>query len=60
VDFCKVSALIYQHSITPLSLPCRLIIPDKDLQNTDTLTPAQKYLFENDAACNILYLYSGK
>lgn len=26
--FTSLSALVYQHSITPLALPCRLIIPD--------------------------------
>lgn len=27
--FSSLSALVYQHSITPLALPCRLIIPDR-------------------------------
>lgn len=26
--FTSLSALVYQHSITPLALPCRLIIPE--------------------------------
>lgn len=59
--FSSLSALIYQHSNTPLSLPCRLIIPEQDLQNhNDQLTPVQKQLFEQGAACNVLYLYSGE
>jgi tensin len=58
--FSSLSALIYQHSITPLSLPCRLIIPDRDLENNETLSPLQKQLFEQGAACNVLYLYSAE
>jgi tensin len=27
--FSSLSALVYQHSITSLALPCRLIIPDR-------------------------------
>ena len=27
--FSSLSALIYQHSVTPLALPCRLLIPDR-------------------------------
>lgn len=27
--FTSLSALVYQHSITPLALPCRLLIPDR-------------------------------
>lgn len=27
--FTSLSALVYQHSITPLALPCKLIIPDR-------------------------------
>lgn len=58
--FSSLSALIYQHSISPLSLPCRLIIPEFDLQNSDNnLSPIQKQLFEQGAACNVLYLYTG-
>uniref|UniRef100_T1JS71 SH2 domain-containing protein n=1 Tax=Tetranychus urticae TaxID=32264 RepID=T1JS71_TETUR len=29
--FASLSALVYQHSITPLALSCKLIIPDSDL-----------------------------
>ncbi|OCT74304.1 hypothetical protein XELAEV_18033265mg [Xenopus laevis] len=28
--FGSLTALVYQHSITPLVLPCKLLIPDKD------------------------------
>lgn len=27
--FSSLSALVYQHSVTPLALPCRLMIPDR-------------------------------
>lgn len=55
--FSSLSALIYQHSVTPLALPCRLIIPDRDLQR-DFQSPAQQQLMLQGAACNVLYLFS--
>uniref|UniRef100_A0A1Q3FZ99 Putative focal adhesion protein tensin n=1 Tax=Culex tarsalis TaxID=7177 RepID=A0A1Q3FZ99_CULTA len=56
--FTSLSALVYQHSITPLALPCRLIIPDSDLQQTDFQSPAQQQLLTQGAACNVLYLFT--
>ncbi|XP_049277652.1 tensin-2 isoform X12 [Anopheles funestus] len=56
--FTSLSALVYQHSITPLALPCRLIIPDMDLQQMDNQTPAQQQLLQQGAACNVLYLFT--
>ncbi|EAT45881.1 AAEL002862-PA [Aedes aegypti] len=56
--FTSLSALVYQHSITPLVLPCRLIIPDTDLQQTDFHSPAQQQLLMQGAACNVLYLFT--
>uniref|UniRef100_A0A182QUR2 SH2 domain-containing protein n=1 Tax=Anopheles farauti TaxID=69004 RepID=A0A182QUR2_9DIPT len=56
--FTSLSALVYQHSITPLALPCRLIIPDMDLQQMDQQTPAQQQLLQQGAACNVLYLFT--
>uniref|UniRef100_A0A8D8AMD5 Tensin-1 n=1 Tax=Culex pipiens TaxID=7175 RepID=A0A8D8AMD5_CULPI len=56
--FTSLSALVYQHSITPLALPCRLIIPDMDLQQTDFQSPAQQQLLTQGAACNVLYLFT--
>jgi tensin len=29
--FGSLAALVYQHSLTPLALPCKLILPDRDL-----------------------------
>lgn len=28
--FGSLAALVYQHSITPLALPCKLLLPDFD------------------------------
>uniref|UniRef100_A0A3Q2XTK1 SH2 domain-containing protein n=1 Tax=Hippocampus comes TaxID=109280 RepID=A0A3Q2XTK1_HIPCM len=58
--FGSLSALVYQHSITPISLPCALRIPERDLQElrsvTNTSTAAD--LLKQGAACNVLYLNS--
>ncbi|KAM3620946.1 uncharacterized protein V6R79_003955 [Siganus canaliculatus] len=62
--FGSLSALVYQHSITPISLPCALRIPEKDLVGelqemqsaTNTSTAAE--LLKQGAACNVLYLNS--
>uniref|UniRef100_A0A674MPE0 Tensin 2b n=1 Tax=Takifugu rubripes TaxID=31033 RepID=A0A674MPE0_TAKRU len=62
--FGSLSALVYQHSITPISLPCALRIPEKDLvgelqeikSTTSTSTAAD--LLKQGAACNVLYLNS--
>ncbi|XP_022058641.2 tensin-2-like isoform X1 [Acanthochromis polyacanthus] len=62
--FGSLSALVYQHSITPISLPCALRIPEKDLvgelqemqSGTNTSTAAD--LLKQGAACNVLYLNS--
>uniref|UniRef100_A0AAG5CSM5 SH2 domain-containing protein n=1 Tax=Anopheles atroparvus TaxID=41427 RepID=A0AAG5CSM5_ANOAO len=56
--FTSLSALVYQHSITPLALPCRLLIPDMDLQHMEHQTPAQQQLLQQGAACNVLYLFT--
>ncbi|XP_058129052.1 tensin-1 [Anopheles ziemanni] len=56
--FTSLSALVYQHSITPLALPCRLLIPDMDLQQMEHQTPAQQQLLQQGAACNVLYLFT--
>ncbi|XP_017278380.1 tensin-2 isoform X2 [Kryptolebias marmoratus] len=62
--FGSLSALVYQHSITPISLPCALRIPEKDLvgelqethSSTNTSTAAE--LLKQGAACNVFYLNS--
>uniref|UniRef100_A0A8C2IND4 Tensin 2a n=1 Tax=Cyprinus carpio TaxID=7962 RepID=A0A8C2IND4_CYPCA len=62
--FGSLSALVYQHSITPISLPCDLRIPDKDLigefvevQPVSNMSTAAD-LLKQGAACNVLYLNS--
>ncbi|XP_057192896.1 tensin-1 isoform X10 [Triplophysa rosa] len=69
--FGCLSALVYQHSITPLALPCKLMIPTTDPleESPETATPAnpaaemlkqgagQKSSTEAHA-CNVLYLNS--
>lgn len=56
--FSSLSALIYQHSVTPLALPSRLVLPERDIQQRDYQTPAQQQLVSQGAACNVLYLFS--
>lgn len=62
--FGSLSALVYQHSITPISLPCPLRIPEKDLvgelqeMQTATNTSTAADLLKQGAACNVLYLNS--
>ncbi|XP_042348396.1 tensin-2 isoform X1 [Plectropomus leopardus] len=62
--FGSLSALVYQHSITPISLPCSLKIPEKDLigevpevQPVNNISTAAD-LLKQGAACNVLYLNS--
>lgn len=57
--FTSLSALVYQHSITPLALPCKLIIPDRDIQQSiEYHSPAQHQLMTQGAACNVLFLFT--
>lgn len=56
--FSSLSALVYQHSITPLALPCKLLIPDHDMQAVEFHSPAQQQLMTQGAACNVLYLFT--
>uniref|UniRef100_A0A8C1EML4 Tensin 2a n=1 Tax=Cyprinus carpio carpio TaxID=630221 RepID=A0A8C1EML4_CYPCA len=64
--FGSLSALVYQHSITPISLPCALRIPEKDLigefvevQPVSNMSTAAD-LLKLGAACNVLYLNSAE
>ncbi|CAB1330219.1 unnamed protein product, partial [Coregonus sp. 'balchen'] len=63
--FGSLSALVYQHSITPISLPCSLRIPEKDpigemqeLQSTSSNMSTASDLLKQGAACNVFYLNS--
>ncbi|KAL1020772.1 hypothetical protein UPYG_G00004470 [Umbra pygmaea] len=63
--FGSLSALVYQHAITPISLPCALHIPQKDpvgemqeQQSTSGNMSTAADLLKQGAACNVLYLNS--
>lgn len=56
--FSSLSALVYQHSITPIALPCRLLIPKIDLIPGNTTDNTSQILRTQGAACNVLYLGS--
>ncbi|XP_063815862.1 tensin-4 [Pseudophryne corroboree] len=59
--FGSLSALVYQHTITPLSLPCKLLIPDKahsDCDSSPDSFPDAVSELKSSAACNVLYLNS--
>lgn len=56
--FSSLSALIYQHSITNMALPCRLVLPEKDLSALETPTNPAQMLLTHGAACNVLYLFT--
>ncbi|XP_045906358.1 tensin-3-like isoform X1 [Micropterus dolomieu] len=62
--FGSLTALVCQHSITPLALPCKLILPDKDPVEELNDSPAQTAtnsaaeLLKQGAACNVWYLGS--
>ncbi|OCT62050.1 tensin-4 [Xenopus laevis] len=60
--FGSLSALVYQHSITPLSLPCKLVISDKDQSEGDSSPDSPQVPTLSDlktsSSCNVLYLNS--
>ncbi|XP_012694958.2 tensin-3 isoform X2 [Clupea harengus] len=62
--FGSLTALVCQHSITPLALPCKLIIPDSDLLEglceslPETATNSAAELLKQGAACNVWFLGS--
>ncbi|NWW81360.1 TENS4 protein, partial [Climacteris rufus] len=60
--FGSLSAFVYQHSITPLALPCKLSIPTRDLadgeDSPDCAPESTLSLARKTAVCNVLYLSS--
>ncbi|XP_062258288.1 tensin-1 isoform X3 [Platichthys flesus] len=59
--FGCLSALVYQHAITPLALPCKLLIPATDLLEEAPAVATTNPLVERlkqGAACNVLYINS--
>ncbi|KAK2908338.1 hypothetical protein Q8A73_009411 [Channa argus] len=62
--FGSLTALVCQHSITPLALPCKLLLPDRDPveelsdSSSPTATNSAAELLKQGAACNVWYLGS--
>ncbi|KAE9419310.1 hypothetical protein Angca_009186, partial [Angiostrongylus cantonensis] len=56
--FGSLSALVYQHSITPLALPTKLLLPEYDPATTPEHISATQALLEQGAACNVAYIGS--
>nr|pir hypothetical protein M01E11.7a - Caenorhabditis elegans [Caenorhabditis elegans] len=56
--FGSLSALVYQHSITALALPTKLVLPDFDPAATPEHLSATQALLEQGAACNVVYVGS--
>ncbi|XP_054642446.1 tensin-1 isoform X3 [Dunckerocampus dactyliophorus] len=59
--FGCLSALVYQHAITPLALPCKLLIPAADLLEKEPEVVKTNPLadrLKQGAACNVLYINS--
>ncbi|XP_031223772.1 tensin-1 isoform X7 [Mastomys coucha] len=61
-NFGSLSALVYQHSVIPLALPCKLVIPSRDPtdESKDSSGPANSTtdLLKQGAACNVLFINS--
>uniref|UniRef100_A0A3B3ZQ20 PTB domain-containing protein n=1 Tax=Periophthalmus magnuspinnatus TaxID=409849 RepID=A0A3B3ZQ20_9GOBI len=60
--YFSLTALVCQHSITPLALPCKLILPDRPMEELNDSSPqtatnsAAELL--KQGACNVWYLGS--
>ncbi|XP_038134915.1 tensin-4-like isoform X1 [Cyprinodon tularosa] len=50
--FGSLPALVYQHTITPYALPCRLLLNDQDLEEKEN----EKTEDKSKTACNFVYL----
>ncbi|XP_036609082.1 tensin-4 [Trichosurus vulpecula] len=60
--FGSLSAFVYQHSIMPLALPCKLVIPKKELGGGDGApdppADSEASQLKKSASCQALYLTS--
>ncbi|XP_046961886.1 tensin-1 isoform X2 [Vanessa cardui] len=56
--FSSLSALVYQHTVTPLALPVPLNLPDRDPWSGGSASAAARALLATGAACNVLLLGS--
>ncbi|XP_038616059.1 tensin-1 isoform X2 [Tachyglossus aculeatus] len=61
-NFGSLSALVYQHSVIPLALPCKLVIPERDPtdETRENSLPASSApdLLKQGAACNVVFINS--
>ncbi|XP_076242165.1 focal adhesion protein tensin isoform X4 [Calliopsis andreniformis] len=59
--FSSLSALVYQHSLMAMALPCQLLLPEPEAAARALDSPgansAQQWLAQG-AACNVLYLFT--
>ncbi|XP_076679389.1 focal adhesion protein tensin isoform X4 [Andrena cerasifolii] len=59
--FSSLSALVYQHSLMAMALPCQLLLPEPEAAARALDSPgantAQQW-FAQGAACNVLYLFT--
>ncbi|XP_015433625.1 PREDICTED: tensin-3 [Dufourea novaeangliae] len=59
--FSSLSALVYQHSLMAMALPCQLLLPEPEAAARALDSPgansAQQWLVQG-AACNVLYLFT--
>ncbi|XP_048483378.1 tensin-2 isoform X2 [Plutella xylostella] len=56
--FGSLSALVYQHTVTPLALPVPLRLPDRDPWTGGNTNAAARALLATGAACHVLLLGS--
>ncbi|XP_041979753.1 tensin-2-like isoform X3 [Aricia agestis] len=56
--FSSLSALVYQHTVTPLALPVPLRLPERDPWTGGGASAAARALLSTGAACNVLLLGS--
>ncbi|XP_039763178.1 tensin-1 isoform X2 [Pararge aegeria] len=56
--FSSLSALVYQHTVTPLALPVPLKLPERDPWIGGSASAAARALLATGAACNVLLLGS--
>ncbi|CAB3250004.1 unnamed protein product [Arctia plantaginis] len=56
--FSSLSALVYQHTVTPLALPVPLKLPDRDPWSGGGAQAAARALLSSGAACHVLLLGS--
>ncbi|XP_072745829.1 tensin-3 isoform X4 [Anoplolepis gracilipes] len=59
--FSSLSALVYQHSLMAMALPCQLLLPEPEAAARALDSPgtnSTQQLLAQGAACNVLYLYT--